>query len=165
MTILVASDCTSITLKSDLLSDYLGNSTNRTLVMESYVDCCTTNTISVTIVAGDITVDEITIDPTIYGSTVYKNGIYYFKLTLTESSGSSESESNCAPLICDLKCLVAAASAEQPTSMIYKYYNSLALMLSCDYCNCEIACTTYKLILSELKTSNSSINVSDCGCS
>lgn len=158
--------CSSVTIVDDLLTSYLDDADGRTLTLEFYQNCCSTNSTTITLTEDDFDEDGYIFLPSLLGLTTFADGIYNFKLKLAESDGSFEQHVSCAVVMCNLDCDVISYLKTNPDDRVIRsLHYSLKIVNSCDACACEEACDTYKLIISRLKKSNTELNVStDCGC-
>lgn len=165
MTITVTG-CNSIDIVDDLLVNYLDDAEGRTLTLEFYSNCCSTSSNTITLTEDDIDVNTYSFLPDTLGLTVFTDGVYNFKLRLTESNGSYEEHVACAVVMCNLECDVLAYLVLHPKDIVMSnLLETLRLATSCDDCACEIVCDAYKTIISLIKKSNIETNVStDCGC-
>lgn len=94
---------TTITVKSDVLSDF---SSITTAALEVSLNCTLVDT--VTILEGDVTVDSFSLTAALLDRTVFEQGIWGFVLVITNTDESVTNEYRCLLVEDTLVCSVAA---------------------------------------------------------
>jgi hypothetical protein len=125
------------------------------------------------------TTDNIMIAPQMFGVTKFLDGVYGFKVKITDKNGSTTEIENCFFLDCLTKCKVAAKAEFILESNIDEYSKNLAKDLhvahyalinssNCGGCNCVELCELYKHLQGILANGNTNFNnkiiETDCGC-
>jgi hypothetical protein len=124
--------------------------------------------------------DSLVIHPSFFGIVKYLDGIYGFKVKITDKNGNTTEIENCYFFDVLMKCKVAAKAEYILEDNTDEYSKNLAKDLliahyalvnssNCGGCNCIELCSLYKnleLVLSNGNTNfNNQIIETDCGCS
>lgn len=123
--------------------------------------------------------DSIIVAPQMFGITRFVDGVYGFKVKITDKNGSTTEIENCFFLDCLTKCKVAASAEYILESNLDEYSKNLAKDLhvahyalinasNCGGCNCVELCELYKHLQGILANGNTNFNnkiiETDCGC-
>lgn len=159
--------CSSLTISSTLLDDWVANQGTKTLTVAFRSHCDATlysKVIEIADISGDgaATPYSFNLVPADYETTnILPQGVHTIKLTLTVTSTSSKTnETGCKIVACDLECQVRDFQAANLDSNIWMWYNALTIGESCDQCSCEESCSIWDHIQEML---NNTVT-NDCGC-
>ena len=152
MTYAINSDCSIITLNSDYLS------VSNQLVNLFWDKNCsgTVGKISVNTSASLIQVDPADLGE---GAT-FSDGVYYFKISVTQEDGSIVEESLCKFVNCNSSCLMLPVYKLTDMESLRKQISFEGLLAAndCVKCSCADFCTLYS------NTGLTTIDNNDCGC-
>jgi len=152
MTLTVNSDCTSISILSDNLS-----ATNQTVNLFWSKNCSTTTSkISISTAASVVQLAPEDLD----SADTFSDGVYYFKLVITQEDGTTVEESICRFVNCASSCLMLPVYKLTDSASILKQLAFEALLAStnCTSCTCADLCMFYT------NTGLTTIANDDCGC-
>lgn len=162
MTTTVASDCTEITIESDLFHD------DNTALTLTVTHACTTEYTAIDLLdAGIGTGDTYTLDSEALGLTADEalaDGVYYLLITQTDVSSNIITESKCVLVDCELTCNMTEVFTElnDDPENIVKALSYHALKIaddSCTSCSCTDWCTLYNTA-----TETDCEDDAPCGC-
>ncbi len=103
----------------------------------------------------------IQLDPTDLGqSDTFSDGVYYFKISVTQENGTIVEESICKFVNCNSTCLMLAVYKLTDSESLMKQLSFEALLAAnnCPNCGCADFCTLYN------NTGLTDIDNDDCGC-
>lgn len=157
MTITVSEDCMTVTLDSTYLAV-----DNQQVELTVIKNCSTEYEVAI-----DVTEEEIIINNERLGLAAdepIEDGVYNFRLKITQNEGATVEESICKFINCGSDCLMVSVfnnigKDEDCTAKAMAYY-ALKLADQCSGCSCADLCTLYAatgLI--------PSVDVNGCGCS
>lgn len=136
MTTTVNSDCSAITLTSDLFNP--ANISN-TL----YVSVNEAAEVTVTIPSNALT---FTLEPQDLDVEEFAGGVYQLRLVSTAFNSTTAEETTCIALLCNLECDATTLNLYSDTSNISKVlaFEGLKVASGCVSCNCSIMHKLYK---------------------
>lgn len=166
MTYTITTDCASIVLTSDIITEYIDANPVQdfTGVIEVTKNCDTAYSFPLDINDLDILNKTFIITPSkVGGVDKVPDGVYYIKITKTPNDLSSiTTEKSCVLVDCDLKCCIIDFLADNTDSNIMDLYLALTWLPNCGDCMCDEGCTLFNLIQDKLTEDG---NTTKCGCS
>lgn len=150
MTYLINDSCTIVTLGSDYLSP-----SNQSVNLFWSKNCGTVSKISINPLAG-----MIQLSPEDLGQTEkFSDGVYYFKISVTDGEGGMAEESLCKFINCNSTCLMLDKYKDETQFSKVMSFEALLASDNCIKCECSTLCMLYN------NTGlNDTENDSDCGC-
>lgn len=152
MTYTINSDCNIITLDSDYLIP-----TNQVVNLFWSINCGSTlSKISISPSASMIQLDPSDLG----GGDTFVDGVYYFKISITDEDGGTVEESLCKFVNCASSCLMLPVYKQTDSAAMIKQLAFEALLASsnCTSCSCTDLCSLYN------NTGLTTIDNDDCGC-
>lgn len=157
MNVTKAADCTTLTITSDILTDYVGGDT---VTLTVTYNCGTAVDL---VVDTDITInvdDEVVLVPSdISQTTAFSDGVY--RLVLTDSTNPTHViETKNVYMFCEVNCDMITHYSKYKDSNIYAFHELLQQFGACDEFTYENSC----LLWEEINNILEKPNTSGCGC-
>lgn len=172
LTTTITSDCATIELTSDLITDYISDQTDRKLTVSVTLNCCSDESsanFSVDVDLDDENLDigavKYILDPDWFSwtTTNLKDAVYHITVRLTNTVSEEYTEQQeCEFVDCQTKCTVFNYIRDNDDWFnVYTTYKALQWSKQCDDCDCKTSCTLYNRLCYYLGLNT---NEDDCGC-
>lgn len=127
------------------------NTENQSVTLEITINDTDTYSLSIdpdTVDPYDIIADDL-------GLEEFPSGIYFFKLMIQQSNGSSVTETVCLPVLCNLQCELNTLYLDTKNFNKIIAFEALKASAGCFDCSCATMLKLYGVI---------NPNITDCGC-
>ena len=156
MTAIVNEGCASVTLDSTYL-----NVDNQTVTLYTTFNCKDEYETNI-----DINATEIVVTPALLelDADVLEDGIYNFKLEITQQDGTKVIESKCKLVNCNMNCMMVDIFKDidnEDSRVKALAFHALLAAEDCGACSCADLCTLYEAT----GLINCHTDVTGCGCS
>lgn len=162
-----AQDCSTITIKSQHLYNWIQPGTTVTSITLSFV-YNTSGSSTLSFVTGDVTTEVIggnnygvlTLESADFGQaeSVISDGVYCFTLTTVDNT-VTYTENAATFIDCTMKCTLAEKLWNEPELLIYAKHEAISKYLECNPCDCSLAYKLYNDLLCDL-----GLSTLPCGC-
>jgi len=160
MEILNYNECSGILITDQLLDDWVNAPVKPDLTITIKKNCTDLIEIEMTELLYSVPNSGVLLLPADLGLTdAIPTGIYTITLTeITDGVGGSTT-TDCALIDCDLKCRVLEYLAENLTSPVGIYYETLKYLNTCSHCTCANGC----ILLAEIEAILTNTKTTPCG--
>lgn len=156
MTVIVNEGCVSVTLGSTYL-----NFDNQNVVLLTTFNCKDEYETNIDVSATEIVV---TSESLMLDGDVLADGVYNFKLKITQQDGTKVIESICKLVNCNMNCMMLDIFKDMENDenrLKALLFHALLAAEDCGACSCADLCTLYEAT----GLINCNTNVTGCGCS